>query len=237
MEYNNISQELQTLCFNASIGHGTYDDIHQWLLFNKTNPDIVSSGIVLEILIRCKAPLYVVETYINILREAGKMISELGRHFLHIACSVGTSFEVFKILFENNYYGIHTKDSDGNLPLHHACMKGMDISPEIISTLVWSADEHCYSLNNDGFSTKDLLSNVAMYKNETGMILLHHIARSTMVTAKVIEFVVDAYPSGIFTPDNNGMLPFHHYLLYSWIWDIDVVYTLLLLYPDAVANK
>ncbi len=62
MEYNNISQELQTLCFNASIGHGTYDDIHQWLLFNKTNPDIVSSGIVLEILIRCKAPLYVVET-------------------------------------------------------------------------------------------------------------------------------------------------------------------------------
>ena len=237
MEYNNISQELQTLCFNASIGHGTYDDIHQWLLFNKTNPDIVSSGIVLEILIRCKAPLYVVETYINILWGAGKMIFHLGQHFLHIACSVSTSFEVFKRLFENNYCGIYTKDNNGNLPLHHACMKGMDISPEIISILVWSADETCYSFNNDGFSPKDLLSNVAMNKDETGMTLLHHIARSKYVTAKVIEFVVDAYPNGIFTPDNNGMLPFHHYLLYSWIWDIDVVYTLLQLYPDAVANK
>jgi hypothetical protein len=171
--------------------------------------------LVLEILITYKAPLHVIETYIKILWEAGKMIFNLGQHFLHIACSVSASFEVFKRLFENNYYGIYTKGNDGNLPLHHACMKGMDISPEIIRTLVWSANETCYSLNNDGFSPKDLLSNVAMNKDETGIILLHHITKSKMVTAKVIEFVVDAYPNGIFTPDNNGMLPFHHNILYS----------------------
>ena len=76
-----------------------------------------------------------------------------------------------------------------------------------------------------------------MCKDENGMILLHHIARSNRVTTKVIEFVVDAYPSGIFAPDNNGMLPFHHASLNFWICDFDVVYTLLQLYPDAVAEK
>jgi len=129
-------------------------------------------------------------------------------------------------------------DEDGNCLLHHECMKTrMDISSDIITFLVTLTPENCNLCNNDGHSPKDLLSKSATYKDEAGMILLHHIARTYMVTTKVIESVVDAYPSGIFTPDNNGMLPFHHALLNFWICDFDVVYTLLQLYPDAVAEK
>ncbi len=71
------------------------------------------------------------------------------------------------------------------------------------------------------------------------MIPLHRVARTFMVTAKVIEFVAaDVYPIGIYMTDNNGMLPFHHALFNFWIWNhYDVFYTLLQLYPDAVANK
>ena len=161
-------------------------------------------------------------------------------HHLIKQCIVqGLSVNLIKLLSKNFMSTAGSWcDEDGNSLLHHECMKTrMDISPDIITFLVTLAPENCNLYNNDGFSPKDLLSNVAMNKDETGMILLHHIARSKYVTAKVIEFVVDAYPSGIFTPDNNGMLPFHHALLNFWIWDFDVVYTLLKFYPDAVAKK
>ena len=161
-------------------------------------------------------------------------------HHIIKQCIVqGLSVNLIKLLSKNFMSTAGSWcDEDGNCLLHHECMKTrMDISSDIITFLVTLTPENCNLYNNDGFSPKDLLSNVAMCKDENGLIMLHHVARSKMVTTKVVEFVVDAYPSGIFTPDNNGMLPFHHYLLYSWIWDIDVVYTLLQLYPDAVANK
>ncbi len=111
----------------------------------------------------------------------------------------------------------------------------MDISPDIITFLVTLTPENYNLCNNDGHSPKDLLSKSATYKDEAGMILLHHIARTYMVTSKVIEFVLDAYHNGIYIADNNGMLPFHHGLLNFWVWDFDVVYTQF--YPDAVAKK
>jgi hypothetical protein len=56
MSYNNISQEIQSLCFSASIGQGTYDDVDQWLSCKKPNPDAASSGVVIETLIKYKEP-------------------------------------------------------------------------------------------------------------------------------------------------------------------------------------
>jgi hypothetical protein len=48
--------------------------------------------------------------------------------------------------------------------------------------------------NNDGHSPKDFLSKVVTYKDETGMILLHRVARTCIITT---EFLVDTYRSGI----------------------------------------
>lgn len=396
MQSNNLIQELQNICFHASIGMGTYDDVNDWLLQYKTNHDFLSSEEVIQLLFKCKAPLYIITTLLNILPEPGKILGDNGQHLLHIACSFGASLDIVKILYDINPKIISTYDNDGNLPLHlacqrnscnkiidfliekyaaavqlqnhhghtplhlacgnknsttdtirmlvtlypnasktvdnngelpihfecskeeivlenlsalldanpncvwvenffgitpayncksinenkfhdlikeaivqglsvnvikllsknflstagswrdedgnhllhHACMKtGTDISPDIITFLVTLSPEKCNSLNNDGYSPRDLLRETATYKDESGMLLLHHIAKTYMVTAKVIEFVVDAYPCGIYTSDNNGMLPFHHGLLNFWIWDFDVVYTLLRLYPDAVAKK
>ncbi len=69
------------------------------------------------------------------------------------------------------------------------------------------------------------------------MLLLQRVARTYSVTAEVIEFVANAYPSGIYMTDNYGLLPFHHGVLNFEAWDGTVISTLLQLYPEAVAQK
>jgi ankyrin repeat protein len=395
MMSNNIKEEFHNICYHASIGMCSFDDVENWLINNKSSDDILSSEEAIKILIQHKAPLYHIRKLLNIIPEPAKIIGDCDQYLLHMACTFGASVEVVQILYEINPNIISTSDDDGNLPLHlacktnsssqviefliekykvalqiqnshyhtplhlacsnkdssvdtirklvtmypkatksgdingelpihlecckeeivlenlkallnanpnsiwaeniygitpsyncnsndenkyhhlikdcilqgysvsvikllsknfmstagswcdedgnsllhHECMKtGMTISPDIINFLVTLSPNNCYSKNKDGNSPCELLSKVAIYEDEHGMLLLHRIAKTFNVNFKAIEFIVDAHPSSIFTTDHYGMLPFHYGLLNTWVWDCNVVYTLLRLYPNAVGS-
>ena len=80
-----------------------------------------------------------------------------GRLPLHVAASLDTPNEIFRLLAHEDPAALHTRDSTGAMPLHAACQAALPSSKYTIPLLVELYSAAAHSPNHDGFLPFHLL--------------------------------------------------------------------------------
>jgi hypothetical protein len=79
-------------------------------------------------------------------------------------------------------------------------------------------------------------SNFASEKDTKGMMLLHHeVASADGSNPNILDFLVKANPASVTSPDNCGLLPFHHACL-NEASSIETLMFLLQQYPECLSK-
>ena len=100
--------------------------------------------------IACSINQYsIVECLLDSTESADPILNKKDQNYLHAACNQHAKLEVVKVIFEKGYRILgNYPDSQGNTPLHYACLF---CSEEIVKYLL--TNEHCdpYHKNNEDF--------------------------------------------------------------------------------------
>jgi ankyrin repeat protein len=133
-------------------------------------------------------------------------------HLLHNTIVLGLSIPLFKLLLRASPESCVRQDNSGMAPLHHACVSN---SPHffdyIVALLDGDGTDSVKFQDCHGRTAAEILSTVASITDEKGMLTLHRLAaRSGILTVKALSLFLAAHPEGVFLPDLNNLLPFHH---------------------------
>ena len=154
---------------------------------------------------------------------------------LHKAVVGMVSPHLVKLLIKASPASCMTKDQNGRIPLHQACLSNILGSLDIVLVLLEASEESFMIPDENGTTPSQLLSKVASKKNSNGMLPLHRHARySERFTVSALRQLFNAYPKGIVERDNRGMLPFHHACL-NTASSVDTLMALLQLSPESIA--
>jgi ankyrin repeat protein len=218
-----FKQEFENICFRASVSIGSYDDVHNWLLQHNTNHNILSSEDVIILVLKYKAPLYIIKTLLNVLPNPGKIIGDNGQYLLHMACSFGASIEVVQILYDTNPTIISTSDDYGNLPLHLACKTNsssqvIDFLIEKYTVALQIQNSHYHTPLHLACSNKDssvdtIRKLITMYPKATksgdinGELPIHHECSKENIILENLSALLDANPNSIWAENIYGITP------------------------------
>ena len=173
---------------------------------------------------------------------------------LHLACQSNASLEVLNFLINSYPDGIDQtniidhktpldllkeseyimrQDSNGMLPMHHACNNGYSL--HLIHLLIQAYPESTTVQDNDGYTPGQYLSKTASVADEKGMLLLHREASHfSGLNVELLPILLRAYPEAIRFHDKLGLLPIHHASL-NEASSLDALMLLLKFYPESIA--
>jgi ankyrin repeat protein len=130
----------------------------------------------------------------------------------HYAIIGGLSTHLVKLLLHAEPESCRIQDSDGMVPLHHACASNaINVFDYVVALLDAGVEDSLKIQDNQGRTATQLVTQAASITDDNGRLPLHHLAsRSNNLTVKALNLLVDAYPDSITLPDKFGMLPCHH---------------------------
>jgi ankyrin repeat protein len=105
-----------------------------------------------------------------------------------------------------------TQDTNGMIPLHHACVSNASNFLDYVIALLDVDNTISLTLqDNQGRTPLQLLTHTSSTQDENKMLPLHRlVANSNTLSEQPLQLLIDIYPESITSPDKNGMLPFHH---------------------------
>ena len=157
---------------------------------------------------------------------------------LHKAVAEGLSVHLMRLLIEAFPESCTIQDSDGMVPLHHACKKQMADWVNIATLILTESPKSATIKDNNGVTPSQLLKLAASRKDDAGKLLLHHQAtRPEGFTEDSLMMLFRANPEAVALPDNKGMLPFFHACLNN-ASSHETLMLFLKLYPESIVfNK
>jgi ankyrin repeat protein len=167
-------------------------------------------------------------------REVVGLHSTEHLYLLYKAVKAGFCTGLVKLLVRAFPESCITKDNDGMVPLHHACKGSAANHLEVVITLFDANEDSLDIKDNQGRSPMQILKIMVSHQVGSNLFPLHHLAASSdCLREKSLLLLFNAYPESIRTPDNNGILPFHHACLNHAV-SLDVLMLFVSLYPEAV---
>eukprot|EP00590_Aulacoseira_subarctica_P010140 CAMPEP_0172425074 /NCGR_PEP_ID=MMETSP1064-20121228/30016_1 /TAXON_ID=202472 /ORGANISM="Aulacoseira subarctica , Strain CCAP 1002/5" /LENGTH=247 /DNA_ID=CAMNT_0013167687 /DNA_START=142 /DNA_END=885 /DNA_ORIENTATION=- len=159
------------------------------------------------------------------------------KFLLHTVCANGFSVFLVNLLLAAFPGSRMIRDSNGRIPLHHACSNNLANAVDIVKALLNANPESSIVLDNQGRSPMQIYQKLASSIDEKGMLLLHHQAASSKdITTNFLIFLVSSYPEGIALQDCHRMLPFHHACLNPKL-PLNILLLLLKLFPESLNVK
>jgi hypothetical protein len=145
-------------------------------------------------------------------------------HFTVLQC-VYLSLEVIEVLIEAYPNAVNVTDTERNLPLHTACLRGATF--EVIQLLL------------DRFVGDKQHHNGLRIADNNECLPIHYYARSQSARAKTLQHLLKLYPGGIHVLDGTaGRLPLHHArLLFLPSHTFEVIHLLVKSAPYTVIQK
>lgn len=117
--------------------------------------------------------------------------------WLHKAIYNGFSINLVNLLVKFLPKELLKRDTDGMLPLHHACQSKCPCYHDYVETL----------LNTN----KKFLRRQISTKDNSQRLPLHRLAmNSNTVPKNLVRRIVDVYPESVSSRDKYGMIPFHY---------------------------
>jgi len=158
---------------------------------------------------------------------------------LHRAAAGRYSVHLVKLLLEAFPNSCMIQDSNGMVPLHHACVNALPESMDVVMVLLHAANNNNSDTiltwkDNQGRTPSQLLQSIASQRDKNGKLILHHQASKGFFTAKSLILLFRAHPASIVSPDNLDMLPFHHACL-NTTSSLELLMLFLKLNPETIA--
>lgn len=186
----NGTQELLGLCWNATAGRNeeTLNNLQRWLHENQCNEQII--------------------------KEAALCTTSKGMYrwnALHVLLQSHPPANVIELLVQHAAETVRMQDTEGLLPLHHACWNGASL--EIIRLLVRAYPESVQVADNIG----TLPIHCACYRGSS---------------LQVLTLLMEAFPRSVTMKDNFGWLPLH-WACYRGA-SLDVLNVLIQAFPGSI---
>jgi hypothetical protein len=109
-------------------------------------------------------------------REGTLFGTRVDHVLLRKAVAEGFSVHLVKLLLEAFSESCMIQDSDGMVPLHHACKKQTADWVNVASLILKESPKSATMKDNNGITPSQLLKEAASRKDDEGKLLLHHQA-------------------------------------------------------------